>query len=492
MKYKWLGLLACLGSVLLAVFVPTVFASPSQRVHQHLQALPSEPCPAGDSGGLCTHLPIVMLETGGAEIPGLPIYDEAGVFTETYTKAPDGETTISAKLSIVDGEGVYHHPSDEASLQSDIQIRIRGNSSRSFPKKSYAIRLVDSAGENNPQEVLGMDRHHEWVLYGPYLDKTLMRNYMWYNIAGELMPYAPNVRFCEVLLDGEYQGLYVMAESITAGKDGARLQLQVDAKHATFTGYLLRLDRPDSASQSVVDSFTTYTLRNKQMLEVIYPGKANLTPTLLSAITQDFSDFEKALYSYDYDSPKYGNSQRIDVDCFVDYFLLNELTCNYDAGWLSTYIYRDLDGKYRMCVWDFNSCCDNYVHPVDIEHFEMQNCLWYFMLMKDEDFTERIISRYQELRKTYLSDRYLQDYIQAVQTYLGPAIERNFTVWGSSFDAANGLLEPESRNPGSYELAVEQYKTALLDRAHWLDEHIGILRQYSKESKVKKFNENTN
>ena len=43
-----------------------------------------------------------------------------------------------------------------------------------------------------------MDPHHEWVLHGPFLDKTLIRNYMWYNIAGEIMDYAPNVRFCEV------------------------------------------------------------------------------------------------------------------------------------------------------------------------------------------------------------------------------------------------------------------------------------------------------
>lgn len=363
MKYKWLGLLACLGSVLLAVFVPTVFASPSQRVHQHLQALPSEPCPTGDSGGLCTHLPIVMLETLAARrSPGFPSMTRPASLLKPIPRPQTVKPPFPPNFPLWTARASTITPATRRRCQSDIQIRIRGNSSRSFPKKSYAIRLVDSAGENNPQEVLGMDRHHEWVLYGPYLDKTLMRNYMWYNIAGELMPYAPNVRFCEVLLDGEYQGLYVMAESITAGKDGARLQLQVDAKHATFTGYLLRLDRPDSTSQSVVDSFTTYTLRNKQMLEVIYPGKANLTPTLLSAITQDFSDFEKALYSYDYDSPKYGNSQRIDVDCFVDYFLLNELTCNYDAGWLSTYIYKDLDGKYRMCVWDFNSCCDNYVH----------------------------------------------------------------------------------------------------------------------------------
>ena len=64
---------------------------------------------------------------------------------------------------------------------------------------------------------------------------------MWYNIAGQIMDYAPEVRFCEVFFNGEYRGLYVMCESITAGED--RLQLKVDKKDNTFTGYLLRLDR---------------------------------------------------------------------------------------------------------------------------------------------------------------------------------------------------------------------------------------------------------
>ena len=64
-----------------------------------------------------------------------------------------------------------------------------------------------------------MDAHYEWALHGPYLDKSLIRNYMWYNIAGEIMDYAPNVRFCEVVLNGEYKGLYVMTETITNGTD---------------------------------------------------------------------------------------------------------------------------------------------------------------------------------------------------------------------------------------------------------------------------------
>lgn len=75
-------------------------------------------------------------------------------------------------------------------------------------------------------------------------------------------------------------------------------------------------------------------------------------------------DFEKTLYSYDYDTEPYAWWEQADMSSFVDYFILNEFTCNYDAGWLSTYIYRDVRGKYKMCIWDFNSACDNYSHPV--------------------------------------------------------------------------------------------------------------------------------
>ena len=82
-----------------------------------------------------------------------------------------------------------------ADVSSAIRIRMRGNSSREFDKPSYAIRLVDKKGENNPLSIMGMDAHHEWVLYGPWLDKTAIRNYMFYNLAGEMMSYAPNGRF---------------------------------------------------------------------------------------------------------------------------------------------------------------------------------------------------------------------------------------------------------------------------------------------------------
>ena len=102
-----------------------------------------------------------------------------------------------------------------------------------------------------------MDAHYEWALYGPYLDKTLIRNYMWYNIAGEMMDYAPNVRFCEVILNGEYQGLYVMTETITNGVD-CRVNVSEPVDNTTATGYVLRLDRGSENEMKNLDNFTYY------------------------------------------------------------------------------------------------------------------------------------------------------------------------------------------------------------------------------------------
>lgn len=110
----------------------------------------------------------------------------------------------------------------------------------------------------------------------------------------------------------------------------------------------------------------------------------------------------------------------IDTESFIDYFLINEFLCNYDAGWLSTYIYKDTSGKFKMCLWDMNSAADNYQSSqTEPMCFQMQYCLWYFMLMKDEDFTDAMVDRYWELRERYLNEDYLNRYVDETVAYLG-------------------------------------------------------------------------
>lgn len=471
--------------------------NPNNRVHQHEVARqPDEGCDCeGDE--LCTHLPLIIIDTGGQEIPGEPLsddgltLDQGGDIDYEYnnvTLAADGSKTIRCQVSVIDGDDSNHHLTDTPTMELSAQIRIRGNTSRFFDKKGYLLNLTKEDGVTNREEsMLGMAPHHEWALHGPFLDKSLMRNYMWYNIAGEIMDYAPNVRFCEVVLNGEYQGLYVLVETITNGED-SRLNMSLPEEGHTTVSYVLRLDRGSSNPIKNIDTFTMYALRNRNMIDIVYPGASNLTPDRISYIEQEFSDFEKILYSYDYDTEPYAWWNYADMDSFAYYFIINEFTCNYDVGARSTYVYKDVRDKYKMCIWDMNSCCDNFhFTQVDPQNFQMQNITWFYMLAKDEHFVERVIQRYRELRTTYLSDQYLNDYIDAVIEYLGPAIERNFQVWGYTFEDYRPL-EPDRRNPDNYEAAVDQLRTFLSERGAWMDENIEILLQYCHESKIKKFN----
>ena len=476
MKYKiiaitlvalLLGVIAC-GSVM-----PRIMKTENDRYHQHLEAEEKTAC-QHEGDVFCTHLPVIVIDTGGVEIPGKAFLDENG--DSHYTTTPEGEEEITATVSILDGEECHNHLSDQAAVSTLARVRVRGNSSRHFIKLGYSLNFVDETDANVSHSVMGMDPHHEWVLHGPILDKTLIRNYVWYNVAGEVMDYAPNVRFCEAFINGEYMGLYLMVESVTAGDNDSRLQLSINRKNNTFTGYCLRVDDGSNEIKDL-NTFSMYTYQTEGVVDSVYPGTSNLTPEMKARIQKDFSAFERILYSGDYNDPRYGYEAYIDVDSFVDYFILNEFSSNYDAGARSTYIYKEVGGPYKLCVWDFNSALDNYQEQaVDPEMFLLQNRVWFNALIQDGRFTERVIQRYRELRETYLSEEYLNQYIDETIAYLGDAIDRNNERWDKDF--VYDLLSPPERNPDSYEEAVQDMKQYIHVRGEWMDENIDMLRQY--------------
>ena len=92
----------------------------------------------------------------------------------------------------------------------------------------------------------------------------------------------------------------------------------------------------------------------------------------------------------------------------------------------------------------------------------------------------------------YFDEEYLNQYIDETAAYLGDAIDRNYQVWSYSFQPEYDMLKPTARNPRDYGEAIAQLKAFFHKRLAWMDENIDTLRQYSAESKVKKFNENAN
>ena len=151
----------------------------------------------------------------------------------------------------------------------------------------------------------------------------------------------------------------------------------------------------------------------------------------------------------------------------------NEFFLNYDAGNNSTYVYKDKTGKLKLAFWDMNNIFNNYFVDLSNENgFMMQNKSWFSMFLKDEYFTDRVISRYKELRKGILSEDYLYSYIDDTVNYLHDAIFRNFVRWGDSFSDEKNLYIDVSRNSHSYEEAISDLKKSIHERGIWLDKNI--------------------
>ena len=470
-----------------------------RRYHQHLEQ-PSEAelgvCPVcGGEAELCTHLPIIRIETGGQMIPGRPII--SGNHRIGFETTETGEEEIMIRWSAISEEGVWHHGDDEASQTGTAMFRIRGDSSRSFDKASFRLRLIreDNPELNDRQPLLGMAAGAEWALYGPFLDKTLMRNYMWMNIAGEVMEWAPNVRFCELILDGEYRGLYVLMEMIEVQK--GRLDLRSYRPGTPVFSYLVRIESMTNADKTV-DNFSHYTYRLEEghQLELLYPGLKNQTQQVRDYVETDFSEAERMLYSAALVAGKDDWREIMDEDSLVDYYILEEFLADNDVFSKSTYFYRDARGK--LCigpVWDFNNVVNNFFQPLPEEEFILDRRGWYSQLMQDKDFVKRVIVRYRELRQSILSEERLLRYIGETEAWLGSAIDRNFEIWGYSFDpytlSSDQIRRPEpgsdqtleDMNPADYREAVKWMTDYLVDRGRWMDEHIEDLMQFCHPSK---------
>lgn len=485
MKSKWIVIGAVIGMLGISAWVSTWAEEQNIRVHQHLQEDERQVC-THDATEFCTHLPIIVIDTGGQTID----IEKAGVGEQSYQKSSE----IIAQVKVLDSQSAYNHLMDEATTQTQAKVHYRGNTSIKFDKKSYKLEFIhEDFSKNKDEEMLGMGKHNEWILNGPFLDKTLMRNYMCLNIAGEIMGDVPDVRFCEVFVDGDYKGVYVAMESITKATE--RVDIASYKTGDPFTSYIVRADRERGLPEEL-NNFTKYANRihKNTAIEVLYPSEAKSSPELKAYIEQDFSKFEKALYSFDYDDDDYGYKKFIDIESFVDYFIINEFFKNYDAGIFSTYFYKDIRGKLHIGpVWDFNNAADNFISvALDERGMELVNRNWYFMLMKDEDFVEAVIKRYHTLREGWLNEEVLLSYIDETVAFLGEAILRNNQVWGYSFSPEklneDNRLAPLERNITSYEEGIRQLKDFIIQRGRWMDQHIHTLRQYAHESRVKKFN----
>jgi len=381
------------------------------------------------------------------------------------------------------------------SLAGRAGMRIRGNSSKGYEKKQYAFEWWDNADEDKNRAVLGMPEDSDWVIQGPYSDKTLMRNHLMYTWSNRAGRYAPRTRFVEVFLNDndskvhadDYLGVYVVMEKIKRGKDRVDIdklgENDNDTPHVTG-GYLLKKDWWDEGFDTAV---------YEDYLIYVYPDSEKITSAQEEWVQSHFNAFEQALAGPSFADPVAGYRPFIDVDSFVDHHLFVEMARNVDGYVLSTFLHKDREGLINMGpIWDYNGAlggADYFcTYQVAGWHFQFDESQcggggetfpadnpnayhWYARLFEDPAFVERYGERWGELRQSALSTEKLLEDIDAVAKLLSEAQERNFERW----EILGEYIWPNA--PGfdernTFNKEVDYLKEWLLGRLAWMDEQL--------------------
>lgn len=381
-------------------------------------------------------IPVVSIETAG----GAGIYDKTNYVRGTITISDPGK--------------LY---SDVEEFSAPMGIRGRGNSTWGWPKKPWKVKLDEKA------EILGMPADKEWALLANYADRTLLRNIVAMKLS-EICGFSwtPKMRSVEVYLNNEYQGVYTLCEH----KKVSSSRVAIDKK----TDFYFEIEENQ-------DETTVW--RTSMGVPMMFSEPEVPTPEQFDYVRQLFNDFEKALYSDDVAAYE----DYVDVDSFINYYIVQELTKNVDGNFRkSTFLTKEQGKKLEMYhLWDFDLTLGNCGYfdwrvgngPQNffIKDFA-SNCTpgdnWINLMMRDPAFLIKLKSRWDALMPQFEK---IPEFIEQQALYLDQAQKRNFQRW-SILESVDWVMFPSL---GSYEKEVDYLIDFYTDRLYWLDSAINRL-----------------
>ena len=376
-----------------------------------------------------------------------------------------------------------------------IGIELLGHSSLKFPKKSYALELRDPRDQAVAAPLLGLPADRDWVLHGPYSDKTLIRNHLAYALAGRLHLVSPRTRFVELFIrQGAwglvYQGVYLLVQASGRSPEGlhiARLESTDTTASAVSGGYIVQMDRVGRG-----DDFFTLPSdpMNTHRDTIIFVHPQRPEGPQKEWLAKYFESMEEALPPKRSLGDPRGYSQYLDVDSFVDFLILQELVKNVDAYRFSMSMHKGRDDKLRMGpVWDFDLSMGNanYDDGCDTDGWLVQYFAsvknakapprWWRRLLQDRSFADRVHSRWVELRAGPFASDSVRAVIDDAAHALRTAQKRNFERWPilGRWVWPNCLI-PGSQPPANYqtwEAEVSHLTSWMQGRLEWMDANIG-------------------
>ncbi|MCX6168489.1 MAG: CotH kinase family protein [Ignavibacteriales bacterium] len=419
-----------------------------------------------------SNLPIVVINTHGQDIPDDP--------------------KITADMGIIDnGPGLRNNITDPFNVYNGkIGIEIRGHSSQMFPKKQYGIELRDNSDNDIKASLLGFPEESDFVLNASYTDKTFLRNVIAYKLSNDLGRYASRTHFCEVVLNGVYIGIYILQEKIKRDKNRVNIKKMSNTDitgDAVTGGYIVKIDRVDPGDKYWTSAYPSIYGSTKSPVTYIheYPKADDIVPAQQNYIKDYINRFETIMYSGGYRDPFAGYYNLVDIDSFVDFYLINEFSKNTDAYRLSAFLYKNRDsegGKLVMGpIWDYDisfglADYDDGFNPAGWQAYKHYDGLWSSPfwttnLMIDPVFKNKLAKRWNEVKYKTFSISSLTNFIEENVVLTVEARTRNFSKWKDLFNPAV-YTWPNQNHFTNYEDEVAYLKSWISERTTWLNNNI--------------------
>ena len=389
---------------------------------------------------------------------------------------------------------------DSTLYEGIIGIEIRGESSQFFDKKSYGFETWDSQYNDLDVALIGFPEEEDWILYGPFSDKSLIRNKLIYELSNRMGRYTTKTEFVELTINYEYKGLYIFMEKLKRDKnriDISKLENADIDEELISGGYIIKIDKSDMEDGSYTDynsfqsQFDVFGNENGDIrinFNYEYPKPGEIHANQKNYIKNYFYEFESSLASNNFKDPINGFRKYIDEDSFIDFFILNELSNNVDGYRLSTYLQKDRNEKLVIGpIWDFNLSFGNADYcggeRYDVWCFKFnERCLgdywnvpfWWNRLLDDEKFVDKLKDRWNQLRLNTLSDNNIITLIEEQYSFLNnetDIINRNFNKW----KIFGIYIWPNSFIGNNYYEEIDFLKNWIKERTKWLDESINNL-----------------
>ena len=419
-----------------------------------------------------SNLPIIIINTNGGTIVDEP--------------------SINATMGIVDnGVGNINSVTDTPNnYNGNILIEYRGNYSQSLPQKPYKIETIDASTTSLDVSILGMPAEHDWALIASYNDKVFMRNALSYDLFTQMGHYASRHKYCEVVINGTYQGVFLFVEKIKRDNnrvDIAKLDPDENTGNNLTGGYILKNDYWDATDSWQLNYHPIDHPTFNVHLVYDYPKPSAITPQQKTYIQTFVNDFETALYSTDFASTTTGYRNFIDTESFIDYFIINELSRNNDGFKKSSYFHKDKNTSTTFAklkagpVWDFDWAWKNipecpglaqtdgsgWAHLINDCNPDNNSPGWYVRLLQDPSFATELHCRWNYLRTTILSNTSLTNYIDTNAAVLQEAQVRQFDRWGN-LGINTGTPEIEN-DVATFDAQIIKFKNWINTRINWLD-----------------------